>query len=46
MLPHDPTGKIGPKDPLPDFVTVIEPKEETYTSTAAATNVVPAAVSV
>jgi small subunit ribosomal protein S3e len=30
MLPHDPTGKTGPKDPLPDVVTVIEPKEESY----------------
>lgn len=28
MLPHDATGKIGPKDPLPDVVTVLEPKEE------------------
>lgn len=28
MLPHDPNGKIGPKKPLPDKVTVNEPKEE------------------
>jgi len=28
MLPYDPSGKIGPKKPLPDNVTVIEPKEE------------------
>lgn len=28
MLPYDPNGKIGPKKPLPDNVTVIEPKEE------------------
>lgn len=28
MLPNDPNGKIGPKKPLPDNVTVIEPKEE------------------
>lgn len=35
MLPHDPTGKIGPKDPLPDVVTVIEAKEESFPTTAA-----------
>jgi small subunit ribosomal protein S3e len=35
MLPHDPTGKTGPKDPLPDVVTVIEPKEESYSVLAA-----------
>lgn len=28
MLPYDPNGKSGPKKPLPDNVTVIEPKEE------------------
>lgn len=28
MLPHDPTGKMGPKRPLPDQVSVVEPKEE------------------
>lgn len=28
MLPHDPTGKTGPQKPLPDTVTVLEPKEE------------------
>jgi small subunit ribosomal protein S3e len=28
MLPWDVTGKIGPKKPLPDHVTVAEPKEE------------------
>lgn len=28
MLPFDPNGKSGPKKPLPDNVTVIEPKEE------------------
>jgi small subunit ribosomal protein S3e len=28
MLPWDPTGKIGPKRPLPDNVTVTEPKED------------------
>jgi small subunit ribosomal protein S3e len=29
MLPHDPTGKSGPKKPLPDHVSVVEPKDET-----------------
>lgn len=28
MLPWDPNGKNGPKKPLPDNVTVVEPKEE------------------
>jgi small subunit ribosomal protein S3e len=28
MLPHDPTGKTGPKIPLPDQVLITEPKEE------------------
>jgi len=28
MLPWDPKGIIGPKRPLPDNVTVTEPKEE------------------
>lgn len=43
MLPHDPTGKTGPQKPLPDVVTVLEPKEE-YTpppAPAQATPVVP-----
>ncbi|XP_003390542.1 PREDICTED: 40S ribosomal protein S3-like [Amphimedon queenslandica] len=30
MLPHDPTGKMGPRKPLPDQVSVAEPKEETH----------------
>uniref|UniRef100_T1J1Q4 40S ribosomal protein S3 n=1 Tax=Strigamia maritima TaxID=126957 RepID=T1J1Q4_STRMM len=29
MLPWDPNGKIGPKRPLPDHVSIVEPKEET-----------------
>merc|ERR1712172_152600 len=29
MLPWDPSGKIGPKKPLPDHVSIVEPKEET-----------------
>ena len=28
MLPWDPTGKIGPKRPLPDHVSILDPKEE------------------
>jgi len=28
MLPFDPTGKTGPKRPLPDHVNIVEPKEE------------------
>ena len=28
MLPWDPTGKIGPKRPLPDHVNIVEPKDE------------------
>lgn len=28
MLPHDPTGRIGPKNPLPDHVLIYEPKED------------------
>uniref|UniRef100_A0A8C6MA05 Ribosomal protein S3 n=1 Tax=Nothobranchius furzeri TaxID=105023 RepID=A0A8C6MA05_NOTFU len=33
MLPWDPTGKIGPKKPLPDHVSIVEPKEEHLPST-------------
>ena len=28
MLPHDPTGREGPKKPLSDIVTILPPKEE------------------
>lgn len=28
MLNHDPTGKTGPRKPLPDFVHILTPKEE------------------
>lgn len=28
MLPWDPNGKSGPKKPLPDYVSIVEPKEE------------------
>lgn len=28
MLPHDPSGKLGPKEQQPDIIKVREPKEE------------------
>merc|ERR1719152_890671 len=28
LLPHDPTGKNGPKKPMPDAVTILEPKDD------------------
>jgi small subunit ribosomal protein S3e len=28
MKPHDPTGRNGPKNPLSDIITIIEPKED------------------
>merc|ERR1712107_513207 len=28
MLPWDPSGKMGPKKPLPDHVSIFEPKDE------------------
>lgn len=28
MLPHDPTGKNGPRMSLPDHVSIQDPKEE------------------
>ncbi|XP_036617055.1 40S ribosomal protein S3-like [Trichosurus vulpecula] len=33
MLPWDPSGKIGPKKPLPDHVSIIEPKDEILPTT-------------
>ena len=33
MLPWDPTGKTGPKKPLPDHVSIVEPKEEIVPTT-------------
>uniref|UniRef100_A0A2R9BUV4 Small ribosomal subunit protein uS3 n=1 Tax=Pan paniscus TaxID=9597 RepID=A0A2R9BUV4_PANPA len=33
MLPWDPTGKIGPKKPLPDHVSIMEPKDEILPTT-------------
>jgi len=47
MLPHDPTGKQGPKRNLDDVVTILEPKEEVYRPYVEPTvNVVPAAAPV
>ena len=28
MLPWDPAGKNGPRMPLPDHISIVEPKEE------------------
>merc|ERR1712034_261777 len=28
MLPHDPAGRMGPKKPLSDIFTIIDPKDE------------------
>jgi len=28
MLPHDQKGQLGPKQPLPDHISVVEPKDE------------------
>ncbi|MEJ1279350.1 hypothetical protein NN561_010281 [Cricetulus griseus] len=28
MLPWDPSGTLGPKKPLPDHVSIVEPKDE------------------
>lgn len=33
MLPWDDTGKTGPKKPLPDNVSIVEPKEEIIPAT-------------
>merc|ERR1712038_212286 len=32
MLPWDPQGKMGPKRPLPDHVSIVEPKDEVIPS--------------
>ena len=37
MLPMDPTGQKGPKNPLPDVIKVMEPKLETLPLTPTAT---------
>ena len=33
MLPHDPTGAMGPSRPLPDHIQVLEPKTEVKVET-------------
>ena len=33
MLPWDPTGKIGPKKPLLDHMSTVEPKDEILPTT-------------
>ncbi|XP_032609253.2 small ribosomal subunit protein uS3-like [Hylobates moloch] len=33
MLPRDPTGKTGLKKPLPDHVSIVEPKDEILPTT-------------
>lgn len=44
MLPHDPTGKQGPKRNLDDVVTILEPKEEEFIVPAAAVEPTPVPV--
>ena len=38
MLPHDPTGKIGPAERLPDHIEIIEPKPEVLPTTPRSEN--------
>jgi len=38
MLPHDPSGRNGPKKPQPDVVKVRPPKEDDLLPTAASTS--------
>ncbi|CAD7672684.1 unnamed protein product [Nyctereutes procyonoides] len=33
MLPWDPSGKIGPQKPLPDRVSIMEPKDGILSTT-------------
>jgi small subunit ribosomal protein S3e len=33
MLPHDPKGVVGPRNPLPDHIHIVEPKDETAVTT-------------
>jgi small subunit ribosomal protein S3e len=41
MQEWDPTGKTGPKNPLPDLVTILEPKEEAPRPVVAEADVAP-----
>jgi len=43
MLPYDPTGRKGPKTPLPDVVKVLKPKKDDLVIPPAATSSAPAA---
>jgi len=43
MLPHDPTGVIGPKISLDDVVTILEPKEEIMPIMVSSTTAAPGA---
>jgi len=43
MLPHDPSGLIGPKLSLDDVVTILEPKEEIMPIMVSATTAAPGA---
>ncbi|KAK2076194.1 40S ribosomal protein S3-3 [Prototheca wickerhamii] len=36
MRDWDPTGKVGPRTPLPDVITVLNPKEDEYAAAAGA----------
>ncbi|KJE89336.1 ribosomal protein S3 [Capsaspora owczarzaki ATCC 30864] len=38
MLAQDPTGRAGPKTPLPDIVTILEPKDEALPSAPSSEN--------
>jgi small subunit ribosomal protein S3e len=43
MLDNDPTGRNGPKQTLPDIVTILEPKEENPITEPSAQDFRPAA---
>jgi small subunit ribosomal protein S3e len=43
MLDNDPTGRNGPKQCLPDIVTILEPKEESAITEPSAQDFRPAA---
>jgi len=45
MLPHDPSGKKGPKIPLPDVVRVLKPKKDDLAITTATATAAPSAPS-
>ena len=41
MLPWDPTGKEGPKKPLPDNITILDPKNEELPTSASVQQMMP-----